>query len=142
MVATCFCDKFYMECSRNNSHILNCHMCNASVVWQVAIIANLLPFSFQIYSVTIIARTNVHHTFAVETFFKTGKFVTATQRAFHAHFMLYPNDNVLDRKFYLDNHYSSLIWNVTLSQFLSGIMLVRFKVFLLQDWLPNHSVTW
>ena len=29
-----------------------------------------------------------HHTFAVETFLKTGEFIIATQRAFYAHFML------------------------------------------------------
>ena len=47
--------------------------------------------------------TSANSAFAVETFFKTCTPVIATQRDFHAHFMLCWNDAVLDRK-------SILLW--------------------------------
>lgn len=47
--------------------------------------------------------TGAHRAFAVETFLKNGESVTATQRAFRAHYMLGRNDAVPDRK-------SILLW--------------------------------
>ena len=58
---------------------------------------------FHIHSVSIIAWTNVHHTFAAETFFKREEFLIATQLAFHAHLMLHLNDAIPNRKL-------TLIW--------------------------------
>ena len=49
------------------------------------------------------AWTDKYWVFAVETFFKAGESVIATQKAFHDHFMLHWNDAVLDRK-------SKLLW--------------------------------
>ena len=39
--------------------------------------------------------------FAVETFFKTGEFIIATQSAFRAHFMFDRKDAISDRIFNL-----------------------------------------
>ena len=46
----------------------------------------------------IFAWTGAYCVFAVEAIFKTGESVIATQGVFRAHFMLYQNDAILDRK--------------------------------------------
>ena len=45
-------------------------------------------------------------------FFKTDKSVIATQRPFHAHFMLFQNNALLDRKFA-----TAMIWKFYPEQF-------------------------
>ena len=63
----------YIGYDRNNSHILNCYLRGVSKLRQVTLVAPsrlCLTIAFQIQSVTIMAWTGVHCTFAVETFFK------------------------------------------------------------------------
>ena len=80
-VCVCGCTCIYLfiyNCTvyyRNTSHILNFYLCGASELRQVIKVA----FFFHISSIRIMALTGVHCVFTVETFFKTGESVIATQ---------------------------------------------------------------
>ena len=91
------------RCSRNTFHILSCHLCGASELGQVIMVAPYRLMSYYFSNVINYNYTLDQCTFDDKTFFKTGESVIATQRDFHAHFMLFQNDAVLNRK-------SILLW--------------------------------
>ena len=82
----------------NITHILNCHLCAASELTQVKMIALSNQY------LTIFFRYDEPRSwnaaspmFAVETLFTTGESIIANQRVFSPHFMLRQNDAILDR---------------------------------------------